>query len=234
MRRRSVFYLSLLSLGAITVIGVLTFFLVAGWKDCSIFDVPSICLNLSMDEAVRFIQSTGGWGVAGAIGLMVIRTVIPFPAGILPVVNGTIYGLFWGAVITWIGAMLSAYLAFGLARLFGAPFVQGIMSEKQRERLRVWSMRTAALDLFAARLIPFISFNLINYAAGLMPVSLWTFSWTTGLGILPVMLLLVALGDRALVLPWWVWSSAAVGIVLAWFFLRRRFGGSSRQRTIFL
>jgi uncharacterized membrane protein YdjX (TVP38/TMEM64 family) len=181
-------------------------------------------LNLSPHEAVEFIRSTGVWGVAGTIGLMVIRTFIPFPAGILPMANGMIYGTLWGAVITWTGAMLSAYLAFGLARLFGAPFVQGILSEKQRGGLREWSNRAAAADLFAARLIPLISFNLINYAAGLASVPLRTFSWTTGLGILPVMLLLVALGDRALALPWWIWASAAAGIAFVWIFLRRRFG----------
>ena len=40
-----------------------------------------------------------------------------------------------------------------------------------------------------------ISFNLINYAAGLTAISWWTFSWATGLGILPLTFLMVAGGD---------------------------------------
>ena len=38
----------------------------------------------------------------------------------------------------------------------------------------------------AARLVPVISFNLINYAAGILHVSWWRFLWTTSLGILPI------------------------------------------------
>ena len=39
----------------------------------------------------------------------------------------------------------------------------------------------AAIGLFS-RFLPVISFNLINYAAGLTAISWWTFSWATGIG----------------------------------------------------
>ena len=51
------------------------------------------------------------------------------------------------------------------------------------------------------RLIPVIAFNLINYAAGLARVRWWTFTWTTALGIVPLVFLMVAAGDQLKNLP---------------------------------
>lgn len=57
-----------------------------------------------------------------------------------------------------------------------------------------WSERHGGSALFIARLIPVISFNLINYAAGLTTISWATFTWATGLGILPITLAAVLTG----------------------------------------
>lgn len=232
MRRNKNFFLGLLSLGVIAMVGAPAVYMVAEWKRCAIFDVPSICLNLSAEETIRFIRSYGAWGVAGSVGLMVVRTVIPFPASILPIANGMIYGGVWGVVITWAGAMLSAFLAFGLARYFGRSFVHAMLSGKQRGRLESWSNRTAAVDLFIVRLLPVISFNLINYTAGLTPVSPWTFTWTSALGILPATVLLVVLGDQAMAMPWWGWLLIATGVVLVWILIRKRMRRFSRMDII--
>ena len=63
-----------------------------------------------------------------------------------------------------------------------------------------------------------ISFNLINYAAGLTAVSWWTFTWATGIGILPLTFLMVAIGDGlwsgAGELWPWLLAAAAAGWLL--------------------
>ena len=53
--------------------------------------------------------------------------------------------------------------------------------------------------------IPLISFNLINYGAGLTKISWWTFTWTTGIGILPFTIIMVTMGNNFNLLPWWAW-----------------------------
>jgi len=50
-----------------------------------------------------------------------------------------------------------------------------------------------------------ISFNLINYVAGLAGVSWWTFTWTTAVGILPLTVLLAVVGERAAAMAWETW-----------------------------
>ncbi len=145
----------------------------------------------------------GSLGVTGSIGLMVAHSFLPFPAEIVAIANGMVYGPVWGTVITWIGAMLGASTAFALVRLLGRPFVQRVLSSRHQQQLAVWSRERGGLALLIGRLIPVIAFNLINYAAALTDISWWTFLWVTGIGILPLTVLLNVLGDQMLTVPLW-------------------------------
>lgn len=170
--------------------------------------------------AEELIRSWGAWGVAGSIGLMVAHSFLPFPAEIIALANGMVYGPLWGAVITWTGAMLGASLAFGLARAFGQPFMMRVLSQHRQIALANWSRKQGGLALLASRLVPVIAFNLINYAAALTHISWWTFLWATGLGILPLTILLAVLGENVLEMSGWVWLLLAALAVLSWLALR--------------
>lgn len=176
------------------------------------------------------IRSWGRWAVAASIGLMIAHSLVPFPAEFVTFANGMLFGPVWGVAITWIGAMLGASLAFALARWFGRPFVDALMSERHRDAIDRWATRQGIGVLLLSRLMPLISFNVINYAAGLAPISWWTFLWTTGLGILPITTLLVVTGDSV----WnggsnaWIYLVAAAVLAgLLWLLIarRRRTGG---------
>ena len=172
------------------------------------------------------INSWGNWAVAASIGLMVAHSLVPFPAELVTFANGMLFGPVWGVVITWTGAMLGAALAFALARWFGRPFVHALMNEEHRQAVDRWAKRQGVSVLLASRLMPLISFNVINYAAGLTPISWWTFLWTTGLGILPITTLLVVTGDRVWNGPSHAWiyllPVAAFGTFIWWLVARRR------------
>ena len=152
-----------------------------------------------------WVRSLGSWGVAGSIALMMAHSFLPFPAEIVAVANGMVYGPVWGSVITWAGAMAGAISAFALVRKFGRPLLVQLLPAHQVQQLGDWSRESGGLTLLVARLIPAIAFNLVNYAAALAEVTWWTFIWTTGLGILPLTILLAVMGDRILELPLWIW-----------------------------
>ena len=178
--------------------------------------------GFSIQAIEDLIRSWGPWGVMASIGLMILHSLVPFPAEFLALANGMVYGPVWGTVVTWTGAMLGAYLAFGLARLLGRPFVEMMVS---RKRWDVFDERTAdhaGRLVLISRFVPVIAFNLINYAAGLTGISWWTFTWATGIGILPMSVLMVVMGDQIDSLEWWLWLPIMIIFFLPWLWFRRR------------
>lgn len=179
-------------------------------------------ISLTTEDFANFIKSLGAMGVAGSIGLMILHSFVPFPAELLTMANGMVYGPLWGVIITWVGAMFGAYAAFGLTRWLGRPFIEKWAPSNYKMKIDAWSQEEGATALLIARLIPVISFNVVNYAAGLTKVSLWTFFWTTGIGILPMTILMVMLGDSVIIIPVWVWFMLAVLIIALWYLRKRR------------
>lgn len=168
-------------------------------------------------ELTSRIKSWGPWGVAGSIALMIAHSVIPFPAEILALANGMVYGPVWGAVVTWVGAMLGALSSFGLARLFGRPLVRRLIPSGLWAKIDQLSERgDAAGALLLLRLVPIIAFNAINFAAGLANVRLWTYFWTTAIGIVPVTVITAFAGAEVLQLQWWVWVLLAALLIATW------------------
>ena len=186
------------------------------WAYALIGTMPIPGFELSAESVAALIRSWGMSGIVATIGLMVVHSFIPFPGEFVALAAGLIYGPVWGTVITWTGAMLGAFLSFGLARWLGRPFVETMLAERHRRAIDAWSARRGTSALLISRFIPVIAFNLINYAAGLTRVSWSTFAWTTGVGILPLTALMVVMGDRMKDLTGWGWAAWTVGAVVLW------------------
>jgi uncharacterized membrane protein YdjX (TVP38/TMEM64 family) len=179
--------------------------------------------SLTIENFVSTIRSWGALGVLASIGLMVIHSFIPFPAELLACANGMIYGAIWGTVITWTGAMLGATVAFGLARKLGRPFVERMVARKNYRVLDDWANINGWQIILVSRFIPVIAFNLINYAAGLTRISWGQFIWTTGVGILPLTMLMVVMGDNIDSLGWTSWLILLAGGMILWLVIRKVF-----------
>jgi uncharacterized membrane protein YdjX (TVP38/TMEM64 family) len=180
---------------------------------CPIIELILPALKINKTTIVNFIRSLGAWGPLGSIGLMIIHSFVPFPAEFLTIANGMVFGPFWGVVITWVGAMLGAYASFGLTRIYGRPFVTRNVNSSQLKKLDRWVQHQGTLSLLLGRFIPLISFNLINYGAGLTKISWWTFTWTTAVGILPITIIMVTMGSNINMLPWWAWLIVLIIII---------------------
>ena len=178
----------------------------------------------TMEDVVAHIRAWGAWAALGSIVLMVVHSFLPFPSELITLANGMVFGPWWGSVITWIGAMLGAIATFGLVRLLGRPFVYRMLSEQQVKRLSDWSSRQGGVALLTGRLIPVIAFNLLNYAAALTSISWWTFIWATGLGILPLTILLNVFGASILNLTGatWLWLLVAAVVLIGWLCVKCR------------
>jgi uncharacterized membrane protein YdjX (TVP38/TMEM64 family) len=171
-------------------------------------------LSLSTQDVESFANAWGAWSAAGSILLMVLHSFVPLPAEVIAIANGMLFGPFWGIAVTWIGAMLGAALAFAFARGVGRPVARRLVSERRWRALESWNARPSTL--LVVRLIPVISFNLVNYAAGMAGIGWWPFLWTTGIGILPITAASVIFGDVMLSMSWPVWLLIALGLLVLW------------------
>ncbi|MDT8344428.1 MAG: TVP38/TMEM64 family protein [Thermohalobaculum sp.] len=193
--------LALAGLGLIVVIGgILALVLDEGW--------------IAGGDLSGWIERLGVWGPLAVAGLMVLHSFVPFPAELLALAAGAAFGTVLGTAVIWSGAMVGAVLSFWLARRLGRAAIETLLPERQRAALDDWTQDQGAVTLLVSRFIPIIAFNLINYAAGLTRVSLWTFVWTTGLGILPLTVLMVHMGAAMSEMSWpLLLAVSAAGIV---------------------
>lgn len=173
------------------------------------------------------IEALGPWVGVALIGLMIVHNFVPVPAELIAVTAGAALGVAYGVLVIWLGAMVGAILAFWLARRFGRRVLRGSRGAAQLARFDRFVEAGDWQGLLAVRLIPIISFNLVNYAAGLSGVGWRRFLWTTAIGILPITGLSVGAGAGMLSLGVGpalalVGAVAMTGVVLRWWMLSAR------------
>jgi uncharacterized membrane protein YdjX (TVP38/TMEM64 family) len=141
------------------------------------------------------VGDLGVFGPLALIGLMVLAIVVsPIPSGPIAVAAGALNGSFWGGSITVAGALLGALMAFGSARFLGADWVGQSQNPILLHISRPRSQFALMLIVFASRLIPFISFDLVSYGAGITCLAFGRFVLATALGVIPICFALAAMG----------------------------------------
>lgn len=175
-----------------------------------------------------WIVNAGPLGWVLIIILMILHSFVPLPSEFIALAAGMSYGIFLATILVWVGAMLGAIIAFAIARWLGEPFVARILNPSYMEKLDHWKSNQGIPTLLVSRLIPIISFNLINYAAGLAGVRWWPFLWTTAIGIIPMTVISVSVGATmgSLPLSWFI-TLSMIGIALVigvhlWFRMREK------------
>ncbi len=150
-------------------------------------------------ETLRdYIASYGVLAPIVSALLMVLQSIIaPLPAFLITFANGLLFGVWWGAALSWSSAMLGAMLCFFIARVLGRPVVVKVLSESAIEASDLFFLRYGQHAVLIARLVPIISFDAISYGAGLTRIRFIAFAVATGIGQLPATLLYSYLGERA-------------------------------------
>lgn len=144
------------------------------------------------DEILRL----GPWGPIAIVGLMTLAVVAsPIPSAPIALTAGVAYGHTWGTIYVLIGAEIGALIAFGIARFLGYEAIQRWFGD--RLAFRHPRSQVALMGIvFVSRLMPFLSFDLISYAAGVTPLKLWRFAIATLAGIVPASFLLAHFGGE--------------------------------------
>lgn len=155
---------------------------------------------LDKELLVRSIESLGAFGPLLVIALMTLAIVMsPIPSAPIALAAGAAYGHLWGAVYVAAGSLSGALIAFGIARFLGREFVETRLKNSSAAGYLdryLKSQNALMATVFATRLMPFLSFDVISYAAGLTPLATWRFAVATVAGIVPASFLLAHFGGE--------------------------------------
>ena len=148
------------------------------------------------DNLRPWIEKQGPIGPFLIIGLMMIAIIMsPIPSAPIALVSGAIYGHTIGTIYIVIGSVLGATSAFFIARIAGIDVTRRWLGNHYGKGLS-GSQNMLMIIIFISRLLPFISFDMISYAAGVTSLSFWRFAIATLAGIIPASFLLAHFGSE--------------------------------------
>lgn len=129
------------------------------------------------------------------IVIYAVRPLILFPATLLTIASGLIFGPWLGTIFTIIGENASANLGFALARWFGRKTVEShltVVVSRWDEKLQ----QNGIVAVMTMRLI-MLPFDAVNFGCGLTAIRQRDFAIGTFIGILPSLIGFVLLGGIA-------------------------------------
>jgi uncharacterized membrane protein YdjX (TVP38/TMEM64 family) len=141
---------------------------------------------MSIESIAVYIRSFGIYAVLVSFLLMVFQSVAaPLPAFLITFANAAIFGWWQGALLSWISSMAGAALCFGIARVLGRDAVEKLTSKYAMASVEGFFEKYGKHTILVCRLLPFVSFDFVSYAAGLTSTGFLTFIVATGIGQLP-------------------------------------------------
>ncbi len=156
--------------------------------------------DLSTTEAgQRFIDAIDAawWGILAFMVVYLIRPVVLFPASILTIMGGVLFGPVVGVIVVVLAANGSAMIAFGIGRLLGrAPGADDQSADTGSSFVARWStkLRENSFEtVFTMRLL-FLPYDLVNYVCGALHIKWSSFLLATALGSIPGTISFVLLG----------------------------------------
>ncbi len=123
------------------------------------------------EERIQSILNDAGfWAPVLYILLWAILPIFLFPVPLLVVPSGYIFGTTWGVIYTLIGCGVNIFIMYYLAAKLARKPISELVEKKSSEKIKQVFFNPSGTSqgvFFIFRLIPLISYNLINYMAGI-------------------------------------------------------------------
>jgi len=146
----------------------------------------TILYRLVVDWFVNPIYYLGFVGILIFIAVMAIQgLIVPIPSEIVLLATGIIWGVFGGGVMGIIGSMAAALLCFYISKKGGRPLVKKFVGDKAIDLADNFIHKYGMGAIIVARFLPFIAFDPISYASGLVDMDVKKYSIGTLIGSIP-------------------------------------------------
>lgn len=168
----------------------------------------------------RWVSGLGPWAPILYMVAYVLLELAFVPALPLTILAGVAFGPVWGTLYAWVGATLSAGLAFLVARYGWREMVAHWVAKSPRmARIDGAVVRHGWRILAFTRLVPVFPFNLQNYAYGLTGIRFSTYLLVSAVFMLPGTAAFTLAGDAlaegATGLRWLVLCFGVAALLLA-------------------
>lgn len=185
-------------------------------------------MGLSINQAAMSLQKiiglSGIWGPLAYVGIYSFRSLIFFPASVLTVIGGLLFGPWMGLALTFIGENISANISFIVGRYFSSDLLKHLAARKKFvPRLACRIQENGFLAVLIMRL-SYLPFDLVGYSSGMCNIKQRDFAFGTLIGTLPGLATFAFLGS-SIADPSYLTLTAiflVVGLAIAYFLKKHR------------
>jgi uncharacterized membrane protein YdjX (TVP38/TMEM64 family) len=175
----------------------------------------------------HYLQSLGAWAPVVSIALMTVEAVaIPIPVTIIMVANGLVFGLWAGMLVSLVGGITGALLAYAIGRRLGRALVAQFLPASSLRTADRLMAKYGGWAVVFERWIPGVPGDPVSYAAGITRMPVPAFLGLTILGLVPANLVTAFVGVNVaddVPMRYWVTGIATLGAVWGiWRIIRRR------------
>ena len=156
----------------------------------AILKIVKLLSTVDPEPIKEYIRSFGTLAILVSFLLMIFQSLAaPLPAFLITFANAAVFGWVGGAALSWISSLAGAAACFGIGKLYGRAAVAKLTGKTALESVDKFFEKFGAKSIFIARLLPFMPFDIVSYAAGLTPMKFLPFIIASALGELPATLI---------------------------------------------
>jgi uncharacterized membrane protein YdjX (TVP38/TMEM64 family) len=137
---------------------------------------------LTQDQLGRLLDAAGFWAPLIFILVYSAGVCLFVPGTLLTALGAALFGVYWGFVYVWLGAMLGATASFWIGRTLGREFAVSLIGDRMKRYDEAIERNGFATVLYL-RLIYF-PFTPLNFGMGLTRIRFLDYLLGTGLGII--------------------------------------------------
>ncbi|MEJ2249383.1 MAG: VTT domain-containing protein [Candidatus Lokiarchaeota archaeon] len=156
----------------------------------------TILLRLVVNWFVNPIYDLKFLGILLFIGAMAIQgLLIPIPSEIVLLSAGMIWGWFGGGIMGIIGSLGAATLCYFISRKGGRPLAEKFVGISALNMADSFIHKYGLWAIIVARFLPFLAFDPISYASGLVDLDYKRYIGGTFIGTIPRAFFYAVLGS---------------------------------------
>jgi uncharacterized membrane protein YdjX (TVP38/TMEM64 family) len=156
--------------------------------------------RFSLNGAVDWLRSLGGFAWIAGIGLLVLDLILPVPSTVVMSALGLIYGPVLGGVFSAAGSFLAGLIGYLICRKIGRRAALWIAGEKDLLRGERLFSRAGGWLVAWSRWLPVLQ-EVITCMAGLARMPLRSFTLALACGCVPMGFAFAAVGNVAVAHP---------------------------------